>query len=41
MPPEARTALLTGQFDFLGQLLEGEPQIRALAGKLPYLNQFA
>jgi 3-isopropylmalate/(R)-2-methylmalate dehydratase small subunit len=41
MPPEARTALLTGQFDFLGQLLEGEPQIRGLAGKLPYLSQFA
>ncbi len=40
MPPSARKALTTGQFDFLAQLLEGEPQIRETAKSLPYLNQF-
>jgi 3-isopropylmalate/(R)-2-methylmalate dehydratase small subunit len=41
MPESARKALTTGQYDFLAQLLEGEPAIRQTAGKLPYLNQFA
>ena len=41
MPESARKALTTGQYDFLAQLLEGEPAIRETAGKLPYLNQFA
>ena len=40
MPESARTALTTGQYDFLAQLLEGEPQIRDTAERLPYLNQF-
>lgn len=41
MPESARKALTTGQYDFLSQLLEGEPQIRETAKSLPYLNQFA
>jgi 3-isopropylmalate/(R)-2-methylmalate dehydratase small subunit len=40
MPESARKALTTGQYDFLAQLLEGEPAIRQTAGELPYLNQF-
>jgi 3-isopropylmalate/(R)-2-methylmalate dehydratase small subunit len=40
MPESARKALTTGQYDFLAQLLEGEPAIRQTAQKLPYLNQF-
>ena len=41
MPESARQALVTGEFDFLGQLLAGEPQIRQTASRLPYLSQFA
>jgi 3-isopropylmalate/(R)-2-methylmalate dehydratase small subunit len=41
MPESARKALTTGQYDFLAQLLEGEPAIRQTAAKLPYLHQFA
>lgn len=41
MPESARTALVTGAFDFLGQLLAGEPQIRKTASSLPYLAKFA
>ena len=41
MPESARQALVTGEFDFLGQLLEGEPQIRQTARGLPYLSDFA
>lgn len=40
MPESARKALTTGQYDFLAQLLEGEPAIRQTAKTLPYLNQF-
>jgi 3-isopropylmalate/(R)-2-methylmalate dehydratase small subunit len=40
MPESARKALTTGQYDFLAQLLEGEPAIRRTAATLPYLNQF-
>jgi 3-isopropylmalate/(R)-2-methylmalate dehydratase small subunit len=36
-----RTALVTGEFDFLAQLLAGEPQIRAKADALPYMSNFA
>jgi 3-isopropylmalate/(R)-2-methylmalate dehydratase small subunit len=36
-----RTALVTGEFDFLGQLLAGEKQIRAKADALPYMTNFA
>ena len=41
MPESARQALVTGEFDFLGQLLAGESEIRRTASSLPYLNQFA
>jgi 3-isopropylmalate/(R)-2-methylmalate dehydratase small subunit len=41
MPDGARKALVTGEFDFLGQLLEGAPQIRRTADTLPYLHNFA
>ena len=41
MPAEARNALVSGQYDFLSQLLEGVPQVRDRASKLPYLNDFA
>jgi 3-isopropylmalate/(R)-2-methylmalate dehydratase small subunit len=41
MPDSARQSLTTGQWDFLGQLLDGQDRIRATAGKLPYLNQFS
>ena len=41
MPESARQALVTGEFDFLAQLLAGEPEIRQTAGRLAYLNQFA
>ena len=41
MPDGPRKALVTGEFDFLGQLLEGEPQIRQTVQKLPYMVNFA
>jgi 3-isopropylmalate/(R)-2-methylmalate dehydratase small subunit len=41
MPDGARKALVTGEFDFLGQLLAGESQIRETANKLPYVSNFA
>jgi 3-isopropylmalate/(R)-2-methylmalate dehydratase small subunit len=41
MPAGARNALVTGEFDFLGQLLAGEKQIRETAAKLPYMTNFA
>ena len=41
MPESARQALVTGEFDFLAQLLAGEPEIRVTADRLSYLNQFA
>ena len=41
MPDGARTALVTGEFDFLGQLLAGESEIRETASKLPYVSIFA
>jgi len=37
----ARDALVTGQWDFLGQLLEQEASIRERATKLPYVTGFA
>ena len=33
----ARDALVNGRWDAIGELLEGVPQVRALAKKLPYL----
>ena len=38
IPESARSALVTGQFDFLAQLLEGKPQIEQTAHSLPYMN---
>jgi len=40
IPASGRTALLTGQWDSLAQLLEGERQIRETAEKIPYLSGF-
>ncbi len=37
----ARKALITGQWDFLSQLLQTEDQIRETASKLPYMANFA
>jgi 3-isopropylmalate/(R)-2-methylmalate dehydratase small subunit len=36
-----RTALITGEFDFLDQLLAFEPRIREKAAGLPYMAIFA
>lgn len=41
MQAGARQALVTGNWDFLGQLVEAGDQIRETANRLPYLNQFA
>lgn len=40
IPDSARTALTTGQYDFLGQLLAARDEIRATADHLPYMHQF-
>lgn len=36
----ARSALVSGQWDFLSQLLEGKDEIRECAANLPYLTNF-
>ena len=41
MPEGARSALTTGQWDFLAQLLDAEAGIKETASKLPYLNSFS
>jgi 3-isopropylmalate/(R)-2-methylmalate dehydratase small subunit len=41
MPDSARSALTTGQFDALAQLLARKDDIAATASRLPYLNSFA
>ena len=41
MPDSARSALTTGQFDALAQLLARKDEIAATAARLPYLNSFA
>lgn len=41
MPEGARSALTSGQWDFLAQLLEAEDGIKETASKLPYLNAFS
>jgi len=41
IPASARNALMTGRYDFLGQLLEAAPQVRERAAQLPYLTTFA
>jgi 3-isopropylmalate/(R)-2-methylmalate dehydratase small subunit len=40
MPESARTALVSGEWDFLAQLLEAKPQIRETASQLPYMTGF-
>ncbi|MCA9042424.1 MAG: 3-isopropylmalate dehydratase small subunit [Planctomycetaceae bacterium] len=37
----ARSALLTGQYDFLAQLLDRKEKIQQRASEIPYMNQFA
>ena len=41
IPESARSALLTGEFDFLSQLLDAKNEIRQTASQLPYANNFA
>lgn len=41
MAESARQALVTGQWDFLGQLLDNTARIATTAARLPYLNHFA
>lgn len=41
IPDSARSALTTGQWDALAQLLEKKDDIAATASRLPYLNKFA
>ncbi|MFG0336079.1 MAG: 3-isopropylmalate dehydratase small subunit, partial [Maioricimonas sp. JB049] len=40
MPEGPRGALVSGQWDFLSQLLENGDQIRETAGTLPYVSSF-
>lgn len=37
----AQNALVSGQWDFLSQLVEAQDEIQGTASKLPYLTQFA
>lgn len=41
MQEGARQSLVTGNWDFLGQLVEAAPQIRKTAERLPYMKSFA
>jgi 3-isopropylmalate/(R)-2-methylmalate dehydratase small subunit len=41
MPASARSALVSGQWDFLSQLLAAKPQIRETAAAIPYMSHFA
>ena len=41
IPASTRNALMTGRYDFLGQLLDAAPQVRETADKLPYVDAFA
>jgi 3-isopropylmalate/(R)-2-methylmalate dehydratase small subunit len=41
LPSNVRDSLVTGQWDFLGQLLDAQPQIQKVASSIPYLNSFA
>ena len=40
MPDSARNALVTGEWDYLGQLLSAADQVAAHAEQLPYLNGY-
>lgn len=37
----ARSSLVSGQWDFLAQLVEAKTEIKSTASRLPYMNQFA
>lgn len=41
LPANVRQSLVSGQWDFLGQLLDNAPRIREVAQTIPYLNAFA
>ena len=41
MPESARDALVSGEWDFLAQLLDVESQIEQTASRLPYLSGFS
>ena len=41
IPSSARNALMTGRYDFLGQLLDAAPQVQETVNSLPYMNAFA
>jgi len=41
MPDSARDAVVTGQWDYLGQLLNAADQVEAHAKTVPYLNGFS
>jgi 3-isopropylmalate/(R)-2-methylmalate dehydratase small subunit len=41
MQEGARQSLVTGNWDFLGQLVEAAPQIKEAAERLPYMKNFA
>lgn len=41
MAESSRDALLTGEWDYLGQLLSAKDQVTAHAASIPYLNGFA
>ncbi len=41
MPDSARGALVTGEWDYLGQLLSAAEQVTAHAATIPYLNNFS
>ena len=41
MQEGARQSLVTGNWDFLGQLIEAAPEIRQTAERLPYMKSFA
>lgn len=40
MPDAARTSLTSGNWDFLGQLLDGAGDVKQAAGQIPYLSGF-
>ncbi len=40
-PESTRGALTSGQWDFLGLLVDGLPQVHQTATTLPYLHEFA
>ena len=41
LPDDVRDALITGEWDFLSQLLSAQDQVAVHAGTVPYLNGFA